>query len=89
VSGVTLLHPASTGSPISVWFVDDVPVRLLNGGSRFRVVAEPKCADINGTRYWRVRARSESGQDATFDLRESGEGWVLDGVDDAARSGTS
>jgi hypothetical protein len=90
VSGVTLLHPASAGSPISVWFVGDIPVRLLSGDSRFRVVGEPKCADINGTRYWRVRARSESGQDATFDLRESGEGWVLDGVDDdAARSGAS
>jgi hypothetical protein len=89
VTGVTLLHPASAGSAIAVWFVRDQPVRLVSGGSRFRVVGEPKCADINGTRYWRVRARSQSGQDATFDLRASGEGWVLDGVDDAARSGAS
>ena len=81
---MTLLHPARTGSAISVWFVRDIPVRLVSGGSRFRVVGDPKCADINGTRYWRVRARSDSGQHATFDLRESGPGWVLDGVDEDA-----
>ena len=92
---MTLLHPARTGSPLSVWFVDDVPVRLVSGGTRFRVVGDPKCADINGIRYWRVRARSEAGQHATVDLRESGDGWVLDGVDDdgvsenTARSGAS
>jgi hypothetical protein len=80
---MTLLHPSRAGSAISVWFVHEVPVRLLSGGSRFRVVGEPKCADINGIRYWRVRARSDSGQHATFDLRESAEGWVLDGVEDA------
>ena len=89
---MSLLHPSSSGSPIAVWFVDDVPVRLVSGGSRFRAVGEPKCADINGIRYWRVRARSESGQHVTFDLRESGDGdgWVLDGVeDDATASRTS
>ena len=92
---MTLLHPSSTGSAITIWFVGDAPVRLVSGGARYRVVGEPKCADINGIRYWRVRARSDAGQDATFDLRASGEGWVLDGVEpgaspsDAARSGVS
>jgi hypothetical protein len=92
---MTLLHPARAGSPISVWFLRGEPVRLVSGDSRFTVLGDPKCADINGTRYWRVRARSEAGQHATFDLRESGDGWVLDGVDDdgvsenTARSGAS
>jgi len=79
---MTLLHPSRPGSSIAVWFVAGEPVRLVSGGARYRVVGDPRCADINGVRYWRVRARSESGQDATFDLRESGEEWVLDGVDD-------
>jgi hypothetical protein len=78
---MTLLHPSRTGSPLSVWFVDGAPVRLVSGGARFRVVGDPKCADINGIRYWRVRARSEAGDHATFDLRESGGEWLLDGVD--------
>ena len=87
---MSLLHPASAGSPIAVWFVEDEPVRLVSGGSRFRVVGDPKCADINGVRYWRVRARSDAGQDATFDFRDSGQGWVLDGVeDDDAHTGTA
>ena len=78
---MTLLHPARTGSPLSVWFVDGVPVRLVSGGTRFRVVGDPKCADFNGIRYWRVRARSDAGHHATFDLRENGDEWLLDGVD--------
>ena len=91
---MTLLHPAVTGSTVSVWFVEGLPVRLVSGDERFRVVGAPKCADINGVRYWRVRARSDSGQHATFDLRDDGEGWVLDGVDEgvdssAARPGAS
>ena len=79
---MTLLHPATTGSPVSVWFVDDAPVRLLSGRARFTVVDDPKCADINGCRYWRVRARGDDGRTALFDLREADDGWVLAGVDD-------
>ncbi len=92
---MTLLHPSRTGSPLAVWFVDDAPVRLVSGGARFRVIGAPKCADINGIRYWRVRARSDTGLHATFDLRESADGWLLDGVDPeesrsvAASAGTS
>jgi len=87
---MTLLHPARAGSPISVFFVQDRPVRLVSGTARFRVVDEPKCADINGTRYWRVRALSPSGQHGTFDLRQSADGWILEGVEeDAAPTGTS
>jgi hypothetical protein len=87
---MTLLHPSRTGSPLAVWFVDGAPVRLVSGGARFRVVGDPKCADINGVRYWRVRARSDAGRHATFDLREREGEWVLDGVDEADTStGTS
>ncbi|WP_395639642.1 hypothetical protein [Pseudolysinimonas sp.] len=87
---MTLLHPSRAGSSVAVWFVRDRPVRLVSGGSRFRVLGEPKCADINGVRYWRVRACSEAGEGATFDLRASDDGWVLDGVDEnSTRAGVS
>lgn len=92
---MTLLHPSRTGSPVAVWFLDGAPVRLLSGDARFRVTEEPRCADINGVRYWRVRARAEDGQVGTFDIREAvdgedadavraGEatGWILIGVDE-------
>lgn len=86
---MTLVHPARTGSPVSVWFVDGLPVRLSSGGVRFRVAGEPKCADINGRRYWRVRAAGDDGTTGTFDLRADGDGWVLAGVgDDSARAGS-
>lgn len=86
---MTLLHPASAGSAVSVWFVGDEPVRLVSGGARFRVIGDPKCADINGERYWRVRARGDDGSSGTFDLRKDGDGWVLAGVDeDTARTGS-
>jgi len=85
---MTLLHPASTGSPVSMWFVDGVPVRLASGGDRFAVVDEPRCADINGHRYWRLRARSADGAVVTLDVREAAGGWVLAGVDsDTDRTG--
>lgn len=86
---MTLLHPSRTGSRVSVWFVDGLPVRLLSGGVRFSVVGDPKCADINGERYWRVRARDADGAAGMFDLKQTGDGWVLAGVDeDSARSGS-
>jgi hypothetical protein len=81
---MTLLHPARTGSPIAVFFVKGLPVRLVSGTAKFRVVGEPKCADINGTRYWRVRALSPSGEYGTFDLRDGADGWILEGVEEHA-----
>lgn len=81
---MTLLHPSRSGSPLGVWFVDGKPVRLLSGTARYRVIDDPRCADINGVRYWRVRARADDGGVAVFDLRETDEGWVLAGVEHAA-----
>ena len=87
---MTPLHPASAGSPIAVWFIGDEPVRLVSGGARFRVVGAPKCGDINGVRYWRLRAVGDDGRMGTFDIAENDEGWVLAGIDqDAARTGAS
>lgn len=84
---MTLLHPARAGAAVAVWFVGGRPVRLVSGDVRFRVVGEPRCADINGCRYWRVRAQDDAGSVATFDLRACDEGWVLAGVDaDSARA---
>ena len=86
---MTLLHPSRTGSRVSVWFVDGSPVRLLSGGARFAVVGDPKCADINGERYWRVRARGADGTTGMFDLKQTDDGWVLAGADeDAGRTGS-
>ncbi len=81
---MTLLHPSLAGSRVTVWFAGGEPVRLLSGGTRFRVTGEPKCADINGNRYWRLRASSDDGGAATFDIRESSGGWILVGVEDDA-----
>jgi hypothetical protein len=87
---VSALHPSSPGSPIAVWFVDGTPVRLVSGTTRFTVIGDPRCADINGVRYWRLRARAAGGAAGTFDIRESDEGWVLAGVaEGATRTGVS
>lgn len=83
---MTLLHPSRTGTPVTVWFVDGAPVRLLSGGARFTVLGDPRCADINGERYWRVRARGADGRGGLFDLRQTDDGWVLAGMnEDPAR----
>lgn len=81
---MTLMHPSRTGTRVVVWFADGEPVRLVSGGTRFRVTGEPKSADINGARYWRLRARSDDGTTGTFDIRETGGGWILVGVEDDA-----
>lgn len=78
---MTLLHPARAGSRVTVWFAGGEPVRIVSAGTRFRVTGDPRCADINGVRYWRVRARADDGGDGVFDLREAGGGWILVGVD--------
>lgn len=83
---MTLLHPASTGTRVTVWFTDGEPVRLAGAGMRLRVVGEPKCADINGDRYWRVRALGDDGRVGVFDIREGAGGWVLVGIDAAAHA---
>lgn len=87
---MTILHPARTGSAVTVWFSRGEPVGLISGGVRFRVTGEPKTADINGTRYWRVRAVGPDRRTSTIDLSETPGGWVLAGVeDDARRTGAS
>jgi|GEM_PF-1912042 len=78
---MTLLHPSRTGSTVAVWFVGGEPVRLVSGTSRFRVVGRPKCADINGERYWRARVCDAEGRICVLDLRQTDDGWILAGVD--------
>jgi len=83
---MTLMHPSRTGSRVSVWFTGGAPVRLVSAGTRFRVIGEAKAADINGARYWRFRAEGDDGSGGTFDIRETGGGWILVGVEDDAGS---
>ena len=81
---MTLMHPSRTGSRIAVWFAGGEPVRLVSGATRYRVTGEPKAAVINGTRYWRLRARAEDGSAGVLDIRETAGGWTLVGVEDDA-----
>jgi hypothetical protein len=62
---------------VAVVFEAAEPVRFVRGSVRFRVGDGPKCADINGVRYWRVRAQGDDGTAGTFDLRETDDGWVI------------
>jgi hypothetical protein len=74
-------------SPITVWFADGEPVKLGSGSATLRVVVA-RCADINGRRYWRVRACGDDGRIETFNLCQSdanAQEWVLaaDGAESA------
>ena len=76
---MNLLHPASPGSPVGLWFVDGVPVRLVHEGRRFRVV-EPAClvADpASGEDHWVFRATDETARASLFEVREDGHNWEL------------
>lgn len=83
---MTIEHPAALGSRVTVWFVDDEPVRLSVGDDRLKVVGQPKDARINGLHYWRLRARTAAGRIATLDLRQSDGGWILAGVEEHTAS---
>jgi hypothetical protein len=71
---VNLLHPASAGAVVNLWFVDGVPVRLIHGTTRYRVVAAERWPDDDG---WTITARSATGQSGRFAVRSLGSGWLL------------
>lgn len=71
---MNLLHPASAGAVVNLWFVNAVPVRLVHGTTRYRVLTATPWMDAAG---WTIAARSASGQACTFSVRSSGEGWEL------------
>jgi len=71
---VNLLHPASAGAVVNLWFMNGQPVRLVHGTTRYRVLAAEPLADTSG---WDVEARSASGQTCRFAVRAVDDGWEL------------
>jgi len=73
---MSLLNPSNAGSPVGLWFLDGVPVRLVHGGRRYRVIQERLFVDGEDDR-WLVTARDETGRLGTFEVRSAGLGWEL------------
>ena len=71
---MNLLHPASAGAVITLWFMNGVPVRLVHGTTRYRVITAEQRTDDAG---WQITARGPSGQASSFAVRPLGEGWEL------------
>lgn len=70
---MSLLHPSSVGAMVALWFSNGVPVRLVHGGTRYRVVGEPDQIDDG----WVLSARDGAGQTSTFTVAPVGSGWEL------------
>ncbi len=71
---MNLLHPSSTGSVVSLWFVNGSPTRLIHGETRYRVTEAQQWADASG---WTISALNTNGQSASFSVRASMHGWRL------------
>ena len=70
---MSLLHPSSTGAVVALWFSNGVPVRLVHGTTRYRVVGEAEpVAD-----GWMLSARDASGRICRFSVAPLGSGWQL------------
>lgn len=70
---MTLLHPARIGSPVSVWFVDGVPDRIVHESERFRVIS-PATPLADG---WRFDAIAEDGSVHGFEIEGREPHWIL------------
>jgi hypothetical protein len=71
---MNLLHPASAGAPVTLWFVEGSPVRLIHGSTRYRVISAEQWSDCTG---WTIAARSASGQVGQFSVSATTRGWQL------------
>jgi len=71
---VNLLHPASAGAVVTLWFMNGLPVRLVHGTTRYRVVTAEEWPDATG---WSIGARSTTGQVSNFSVKSLGSGWTL------------
>ena len=78
VGTVDLMIPQRSpqGSPVGIWFLDGMPVRLVHEGRRFRVVDEQLHID-GDVDSWVFRARDEQGGIRRFEVRSAGLGWEL------------
>jgi hypothetical protein len=75
---VNLLHPASAGAPVALWFVAGSPVRLVHGTTRYRVTRAQQWSDCSG---WTITARSATGQVGQFAVRATTYGWQLNSAE--------
>ncbi|MFC5502962.1 hypothetical protein ACFPJ4_11995 [Lysinimonas soli] len=82
---MSLLHPARTGSVVTVWLVNDVPARLVYEGQRYRVTDMPTRLEdehpemthrLNLT-GWRFQGTDDAGLSHMFDIRRAGGEWQL------------
>lgn len=69
---MSLLHPASAGAAVTLWFVDDLPVRVVHASSRYSVLSAER-TDAG----WAIVARSATGQTSRFDIHSRAGGWQL------------
>lgn len=69
---MSLLHPSSVGAPVGLWFSNGAPVRLVHGGTRFRVVSATPVAE-----GWWLQATDAAGRKSDFTVAVSGTGWEL------------
>ena len=73
---MSLTHPSSAGSPVGLWFLDGMPVRLVHDGRRYRVLDEQLFVE-GPTDRWQFNARDETGRVRFFEIRSAGLGWEL------------
>lgn len=71
---MNLLHPSSAGTAVQLWFVNDLPVRLVHADVRYRVLTAEQWMDATG---WTIAARGPSAQTLTFAVRAHGDLWEL------------
>ena len=71
---MNLMHPASPGPTVNLWFMNGAPVRLVHDTSRYRVVEAEQWPDARG---WTLAASSMNGQAVSFSVRSTLKGWEL------------
>ena len=69
---MSLLHPSSVGAPVALWFSNGAPVRLVHGGTRFRVGSAELVAE-----GWMLRATDATGRQSEFTVAVTEGGWEL------------
>ena len=70
---MNLLHPASVGAPVALWFANGMPARLVHAGTRYRILDAAKPTESG----WIFHARTELGQEHLFEVHPTDSGWEL------------
>jgi hypothetical protein len=82
---MSLLHPARSDQVVALWFVNDVPARLVYADERYRVTdtptrledENPEMAQRLNLTGWRFQGTNEVGRSTMFDVRRNGDQWRL------------